>query len=495
MAMNLRNFLIPAALLGMMLLIFLPSLAMAQVSVEWSNDPGGVAVATDPTHHVYSANWDYNPAGDITLTRRTSDGNVLWNATYDNTDNTTHEVVTWIATDSENNCLVAGTIRSGYSNPVNAASLLMKFDDTGNLLWRVVFESSFEGSYTRKVLVDDADNIYVLGLGTGPDGQVTRVKKFDADGVALWTYYDTDGVGAPVNCKFTPDGGLLVAARGTTGNINGYFKLSLSGDLLWSRAGIASPTVGDAAGDAMGNTYIINGENVISDAGSILEKLDPSGTLLWSETLTMAGSRVETGSDGHPVISGFPNSGTAGAAFAKYDGDGTMLWQNLDADGPELLLLHGQLILDAADNAYLSAGNLFNMAVCKVNADGTNGWVGLVSGSNSAKSFTVDTDGAVYLIGTTTAKLLGMTVDVSTMHTTDATVAPNPFVDHFTVIAPTGIGEQWVRVYAVNGTMVYGNTFLGPTTNISLPHLESGMYMLTIVDRHGTLHRQRIIKN
>ena len=99
-----------------------------------------------------------------------------------------HEVVTWLETDSQNNCLVSGTIRSGYSNPVNAASLLMKYDGNGNLLWRNVFESSFEGSYTTKILVDNDNNIYVLGLGTGPNGQVTRVKKFNANGAVSYTH-------------------------------------------------------------------------------------------------------------------------------------------------------------------------------------------------------------------------------------------------------------------------------------------------------------------
>jgi len=126
----------------------------------------------------------------------------------------------------------------------------------------------------------------------------------------------------------------------------------------------------------------------------------------------MAGNKVETGSDNNPIISGFPNSGTGGAAFMKYNTNGTVLWQNLNADGPEILLLHGILKLDAANNAYLSAGNLFNMAVCKINADGTNGWVGLVSGSNSAKSFTIFSNNSVYIIGTTTAKLLENNVSV-----------------------------------------------------------------------------------
>ena len=143
-----------------LLSIIFPFLTTAQVNVEWSSYPGGVTLAADQQHNIYSANWDYNPGGDITLTKRACNGSVLWNASYDNTDNSRHEVVTWLDTDSQNNCLVSGTIRSGYSNPVNAASLLMKYDSDGNLLWRNVFESTFDGSYTTKILVDNDDNKY-----------------------------------------------------------------------------------------------------------------------------------------------------------------------------------------------------------------------------------------------------------------------------------------------------------------------------------------------
>ena len=478
----------------MMFFLLLPTLFEAQVIVEWSNDPGGVSVSTDQLHNVYSANWDYNPGGDITLTKRNSDGSVLWNATFDNTDNTRHEVATWIETDNQNNCLVAGTIRSGFSNPVNAASLLMKFDSTGNLLWRNVFESSFEGSYTKKILVDSADNVYVLGTGIGNNGLVTRIKKFNSNGVPIWTYYDTNGVGAPINCKFTPDHSLLVSGRGITGTINGYLKLSLNGNLIWSMTGILSPTVGDASGDSFGNTYTINGQNVISNAGSIIEKFDPNGILIWSHTNAMAGSKVETGSDNNPIISGFPNSGSAGAAFMKYDSNGSVLWQNLNADGPELLFLHGQLKLDAANNAYLSAGNLFNMAVCKINSDGTNGWVGLVSGSNSAQSFTVNSDNSVYLIGTTTAKLSENSLNVNTLKSEGFSVTPNPFDNDFTISMQEDFGEKRITLYSINGKIIHESTFFGQTKNIFLSNIQSGLYILTIVDQRGKIFKQKIIK-
>ena len=477
-----------------MVLLLLPLLAQSQVTIEWSNEPGGVAIAVDQTNHVYSANWDYNPAGDITLTKRNSNGIVLWSTSYDNPDNTRHEVVTWIATDSQNNCLVVGTIRSGFSNPVNAASVLMKFDPNGNLLWRNVFESTFEGSYTKKILVDNNDNIYVLGLGMGSNGLVTRVKKFDTSGIPIWTFYDSNGIGAPINMKFTPDNALLVVGRGITGIMNGYLKISAEGNQIWNKPGITSPTIGDAAGDSLGNTYLINGENVVSNAGSVIEKYDSSGTLIWTNTNAMAGSKVETGSDDNPIISGFPNAGTAGAAFMKYDASGAVLWQNLNADGAEVLLLHGQLILDNLNNAYLSAGNLFNMAVCKINGDGTNGWVGLVSGSNSAKSFVLDANNAVYLIGTTTAKLAETALEVKTPVKANFIVNPNPFEHYFTINMQENFGEKKVALFSITGTKVYESTFWGQTENIDDLKLESGLYLLTVTDKNGLVAKRKIVK-
>lgn len=475
--------------------LLLPLQFSAQVTIEWSNDPGGVALATDQLNHVYSANWDYNPAGDITLTKRNTAGTVLWNVTYDNTDTTKHEVVTWLETDSQNNCLVAGTIRSGYSNPVNAASVLMKYDGDGILLWRNVFESSFEGSYTRKILVDNNDNIYVLGLGTGPNGQVTRIKKFSPSGTAVWTYYDVNGIGAPMNFKLTQDNAILVSGRSITGTINGYLKLSLDGNLIWSKTGIQSPTVGDASGDSSGNTYIIDGEYVAANAGSILKKYDTTGNLIWSHTNTMAGVKVETGSDNQPVISGFPNSGTGGAAFMKYNSAGSVLWQNLNADGAEILLLHGVLLLDAANNAYLSAGNLFNMAVCKINSDGTNGWVGLVSGSNSAKSFVLGSDNSVYMIGTTTAKL-----SQSPLHTIDVnnkicTIYPNPAENYFTISTADISGYKEISITSLDGKTVYHSAFEENTKTIDVSTLAKGIYVVTLFNQKTVVHRQKIYIN
>jgi hypothetical protein len=386
------------------LVILMSSISYAQVTVNWVNYPGGVALATDASNNVYTANWDYNAGGDITLTKRNVAGTIIWEVPYDNTDMTRHEVATWVATDQAGNILVSGTIRSGYSNPVNAASILMKYDPSGNLLWRRVYESEFEGSSTKKCLIDANNNIYVLGLGQSGTGMVTRVKKFDAAGTALWSYFDNAGIGAPMNFKFTPDQKILIISRGLTGSINGFTKMDLDGNIIWTLAGNYSYSAGDAAGDASGNTYLINGEYVISNAGSIIKKISPAGTVIWSQTNIIGGTKVEVGTDNNPIISGYPPVGY-GAAFMKYDNNGNVLWQNLDADGPAYALLtHAQLRLDGNNAAYLAASTLFQMAVCKVYSNGTSAWLATTSGS-AAYALAFGTDSSIFVTGGTTARL------------------------------------------------------------------------------------------
>jgi fibronectin type 3 domain-containing protein len=370
----------------------------AQVQVSWFNYPGGVSVATDASNNVYTSNWDYNAGGDITLTKRNAAGTIIWEVPYNNTDNTRHEVATWVETDGAGNIIVAGTIRSGYSNPVNAASLLMKFSPAGTLLWRVVYESSFDGSSTTKCLVDANNNIYVLGLGTGPNGQVTKVKKFNSSGVSVWNYFDTGG-GAPITFKFTPDNNIVLVKRFITGSINAYSKISLNGNLIWNTAGIGSLSIGDAAGDGLGNTYIINGAN----PGSTIQKLSPAGVTIWSKPNTINGNKVEVGTDNNPVIGGYTAAGY-GVALIKYDSNGNVLWQNLDADGPALSLLAlAPMKLDGSNAAYIAGSTMSSMGLCKVNSDGTSAWAATTS-SGYPVWFEFGTDNSIYIVGGTTAK-------------------------------------------------------------------------------------------
>jgi hypothetical protein len=373
----------------------------AQVTVDWNVAEVGLSIALDQQNNVFTVNNDGNLGGDITLTKRSSTGALLWTAAYNQTSTTRTDRATWVATDLQGNAIVTGTITSGFSNPVNANSLVEKFSPTGQLLWRVVYESDFDGSSTRKCVVDRAGFIYVLGIGTGPNGQVTRVKKFSPAGVPVWDWFDV-GIGGPINIKFTPDSALVISHRGITGSVNGYTKLTRSGTTIWNYTA-NSITVGDLAGDALGNTYLVHTAPPGS-ASSIIRKVSPSGTLIWQNSYPITAYRVEVGSDNAPVISGFPSGGSGGAAFLKADAGGTQLWVNNNADGPENYLLHAQMMMDASNNAYLCAGTLFAMGICKVNSDGSTGWF-ITTPSSYSNGFVLGTDQAVYVTGGGTARL------------------------------------------------------------------------------------------
>ena len=479
--------------------------AHSQANVEWYNYPGGVSVATNSTYDVYTVDWDFNPAGDITLTKRDSSGAILWDTAYDNTDPSTHEVATWVETDNSGNIIVSGTIRSGISNPVNAASLLMKFDSAGTLLWRVVYESSFDGSSTKKILVDSNDNIYALGLGIGPNGMVTKVKKFDAGGTAVWSYFDTTGIGSPLNIKFTPDNNLLIIARGVTGSANGFSKIDLNGNVIWSLAPVSSNTIGDAAGDAFGNTYLVNGEYVISNSGSVIQKLSPGGTQIWADTNSITAFRVEVGTDNFPVICGFPNSGTPGASFIKYNDNGIVLWQNLDGDGPlYALLLHAQMGMDINNAIYLAAGTLTQMALCKISSAGISEWTLAMPGSYS-NGFDFRTNDVIYLVGGTTAKISQNVITATSQQTPNESennirVFPNPFQGktNLEFISSTRSNTS-VSIYDMAGRKIQYNSTeeLDPgkiTITLDMSEFTNGVYFC-IIQSGETKRRIKLVKN
>ena len=441
------------------ILFIIVTVSQAQVNVQWVQNTAGVSIAVDSNNNVYTVYYEYNPAGDIYLTKRNSDGVFIWQEKFDQTDNSKWEKATWVATDNLGNILVSGTLMSGYSNPVEAASILMKFDSAGNLIWRNVYETSFDGSFTKKCLVDENNNIYVLGMGSGTPGYVTKVKKFAPDGSTIWTYYDANGIGAPINFKFTPDNAIVITGRAIFGSINGYAKIDLNGNHIWSYPGVSSLTIGDCEGDDFGNTYLVHGEYVMN-GGTELKKISPTGSLIWSNVYNLAGFRVEVGSDNQPVVCGFPNQNSFGSSFIKVDSNGNLVWSNPDADSTFALMLHAKLIMDQNDNIYLAAGTLTEMAVCKVNNDGISAWTVTMPGSY-ANDIVLGSDNNVYVVGGNTAKINqgGITSLSDDKLTPDGFILaqnyPNPFNPSTTIsFSIPSAGFTSLKVYDVLGNEV-----------------------------------------
>ncbi len=88
----------------------------------------------------------------------------------------------------------------------------------------------------------------------------------------------------------------------------------------------------------------------------------------------------------------------------KYDANGNLLWQNLDADGPALALLAlAPMRLDASNAAYIAGSTMSSMGLCKVNSNGTSAWAATTS-SGYPVWFEFGTDNSIYIVGGTTAR-------------------------------------------------------------------------------------------
>jgi len=479
----------------LLLLLSLSTIISAQPIAVWNNYPGGVSVAIDQAENVFTANWDFNPAGDITLTKRDNNGNILWEEGYDNIDNTRHEVATWVDADQQGNCIVSGTIRSGISDPVSVNSLLMKFGPLGNLIWRKVYDTDFDGSYTVKCLVDEYDQIYVLSLGNSSNGMRTQVRKFSPDGDSLWTYFDMTGIGLPQNIKLTKDNAILLTGRNSTCFVNGYSKIDTDGNLIWSVPGINSASSGDASGDEDGNTYLVNGDYELVNPSTNIRKISPAGDSIWQANHPMTAFRVEVGPDNQPICSGFPNSGTPGVAIIKIDSTGNLLWANMNADGPSYALLaHAMMKIDSTGSTFVAGGTMSAMGICKVDAMGSLQWaVSAPSGYPSA--FELGNQSSIYMVGGTTVKFSQDEI------LTTASPYSNSFNSAFP--NPSNSGEaitlnsenlNQIKIFNVSGKCVWEYTLKQSIPNVNIPLTESGIYLIETKYLDGSFSYQKLIR-
>lgn len=384
-------------------LVWLATASLAQ-TLTWSVPPRGVAISADAAENVYTVDWDYNLGGDITLTKTSPWGVTLFTARFDNTNPTRMEAATWVEADSAGGALVSGTVLSGYANPVPVNALLMRFAADGSLLWRTVIGPDFDGGSTFRVLRDESDNAYLLGIGPTPSGVRTRIHKVNSNGAAQLFWHDELGLGMPTHFKWGRDGNLVVAMRARTGVVGGAVLVGIDGQTLRTASAVPALATVDAAADADSNLYVASIDPATNLGRLARVAATPGGD--WQRSDSAALGRVEAAPDGAVIAGGQPGVGATGVAFVKYDADGTLRWENRDADGPtNAFLSHGQMKLDSDGNVYLAASDLFQMSVTRGNADGSAGWaVKAPTGVGVALAFGAQSN-AVYLIGGQTARI------------------------------------------------------------------------------------------
>ena len=288
-------------------------------------------------------------------------------------------------------------------------------DAQGTLLWQQTVPNGFAQSVT----VDNQRNVIVGGSSTAD----FTVAKFDRNGTLLWQQNLKDGSVFSV----AVDNQSNVIAGGHTQNGLTVAKFDRDGTLLWQQHFNGSPTVFGAAlsvavdkhGDvvAAGVTQQTFHARFFTGYFTVA-KFDRDGTLLWQRDLNGSANQlnvalsVAVDKQGNVVAAGFTqNIGTSvDFTVAKFDGDGTLLWEHNLIDGFNVAGEASSVVVDEQGNVVAAGYTQKTFAfrdftVAKFYGDGTLLWQQSLNGGanfdDQALSVAVDSRGDVVAGGYT----------------------------------------------------------------------------------------------
>jgi hypothetical protein len=283
-----------------------------------------------------------------------------WNSTIENftTSNVVldeagnaHPVTPMVA-DSEGNSYITGSYSLGDGSNVYHEMLTIKYDPSGNILWRAWLGDAAHPAQGVEITLDSVGNVYTLGsIQKSTKGGIEFFHaKYNTNGVRQWVdYYSRpdDGQNLPARIVVSAAGNIYVTGtssfESTTSEASAVLiKYDATGKQVWSKSvenccnTIASVGVGV---DALENVYWGVSEVLITgtDDQSYIYKYDSNGNLL---TTTKAGgdsSSIVFDRNGNGYFVGSAAtipSDDALPLVAEFKSNGTSWQDTILANGP-----------------------------------------------------------------------------------------------------------------------------------------------------------------
>jgi hypothetical protein len=397
--------------------LFLTINCVAQTpDFQWATRAGGYSwdlgrsVAADRSGNIYLIGYFDSPTitfGEITLTNKNdnsysadiflvkynAEGNVLWAKSFGGYSN---DYAMSVSSDPLGNLIIAGVFSSpsltfGTVTLVNDSAddaFVVKFDDSGNVLWAKNVGEQLSAASTS-VVTDAFCNVFLTGsfFYNIKFGDITLTSsgigmffvKFDPEGNVLWAN-KADGVDAEGFMGATDSDGNYFISGDFYGDTLAFHeiklintgerdifvaKLNASGDFLWAKkaGGVSFDWGHGVATDTLGNVvitgWVYGQQHVYFDTinfevvnGCIYTaKYDPSGNILWVKTTTGngldMGSSIAIDSTGNIFTSGLLSSEylyiddnlfvipqmSNSIITIKYDASGTFQWAKIVEGG------------------------------------------------------------------------------------------------------------------------------------------------------------------
>ena len=286
-----------------------------------------------------------------------------------------------VVLDSNKNAFIAGTTKGiiGDTNAGNSDTWVAKYDNQGNLLW------------TEQIGTPDLDNFE--GIVTDSDGNV----------------YLSGSTKQPIAGSFTEF------------NISTFLaKYDSQGNLLWNQQlGLSGAESTGVTTDSNGDIYISGSIQGNPGNGAFLSKYDSQGSLLWNQQLGTSGSEVSAGVatdiNNNIYVSGVTDGEDGDASLTKYDSQGNLLWarqlgsSEYDYAQDVTTDINNNIYISGGTNGSLDGSNvgLNDAWVAKYDSQGNLLWTRQLgtSDSDSSEGVATDSDGNVYISGSTQGTL------------------------------------------------------------------------------------------
>lgn len=316
---------------------------------------GANSIAVAPDGAIYTCGFTESTESGVRaalLVKYNDSGSLLWQKTLGGSSSAQVESV---AVAPDGFIYVGGT---SDSRPI-----LAKYSSSGTLQWYKVFEGNRNASFTS-IAIDSDGHIYACGRTNS--GENVLLVKYDGDGIIQWKkYIYGSGSDWGNSLAVAPDGSIYICG------------------------------------------YTSSSDTEYSDI--LIIKCNSSGTLLWKRFIdsgsTDQGYSVAVAQDGRVYVCGQTGSGGYRAFLASYSSSGSLLWQKkLSTPSTSVnnsLIVAQDVTVYVCGVAASTATSKNEVHIEKYDSSGTILWQKIFSGDGDigAQSVTVDSDGAVYVCG------------------------------------------------------------------------------------------------
>lgn len=484
--------------------------------------PAGVAV--DGSGNIYVADHNNHKIRKITPARvvSTLTGNGTQGTTDGNKTIATFSYPDHLAADAAGNVYVANLNKIRKVTPAGVVSTVAGTGAPGDVDGTGIAASFI---HVRGVAIDASGNLYVADSGNNkirkitPAGLVSTLAGSGLEG-------SIDGTGSAAN--FYAPSGVAVDGAGNVyvaDRLNHKIRKITPGGVVSTFAGSGVQGSADGTGtaasfagpwgiavDASGNVYI-------ADSGSNkIRKITPAGVVT-----TFAGSGTAGNTDGTGMTArfNFPVGVTVDASGTVYvaGGSGNNIRKitpggvvSTLVDAAAGLNFPAGVAVDGTGNVYVT--DYYNQKIRKITSTGVvstlagTGTYGSIDGDGTIARFynpvgvVVDNSGNLYVGDDNNNKVRKITIDLTTTSLTDNTshvaalrnaeVFPNPSDQIVYLFAEDAAAEVKVSIFSGTGQLVYENGRVPANTNVELPSLGTGVYILKVYGSAGEITKKLV---